>query len=442
MGAKLSTPQPLDGNSAVTNRISKHHESNKLPGHSFKSVGRSASSNDSTTMEPASQSRPFAGAMPPSKGKKPRNRSRYIHPKGITRPSTIKDISNQDSHRKESNATEKTETKIANASIVSPVFSDHTLVSTKKRVRSTAKQQHAESGFREIIACGGIVVEGTDDLFEADVSTISSSGSHRDVPGISATKDVRVLESSSNCQKDNACSTPRKSNTHVAPTKGNASTRPTRLSASAPEFIPSTIATKRNTSSKGNIKSSTVPPVNAAESTGQHMMSTTGNCNDNDNLTTPVCATNADTCYRIDPPGSVIFLQPRRGLTGLTHGEDKRSAMQSAPSARFPRLRSRSRPGTVNPSVPIVAKPRVFYCKGARVTMVDETLKIFVIDLVPKEVCELILQMTEDHLRRAEGNKGVAETWRTLYTYTKMDLPCSEIDHLQIVTDEIIADVS
>jgi hypothetical protein len=73
--------------------------------------------------------------------------------------------------------------------------------------------------------------------------------------------------------------------------------------------------------------------------------------------------------------------------------------------------------------------------------MVDDDCKIFVIDLVPRSVCELILQMTEDHLRRAEVDKGVAETWRTLYTYTKMDLPCSEIEHLQIVTDEIIKDV-
>jgi hypothetical protein len=435
MGAKLSTPQPVDGNSAVTNRISKHHESNALPGHRFKSVGRSVSSNDSATMEPASQSKPFAGALPRSKGKTPRNRPRYIHPEGIARPSPINVISIQDGHRKESNATEKTETKISKAFSGSPVFSDHTLFPTK--------QQHPESGFREIIACGGIVVEATDDLFEADVSAISSSGSHRKLPGISAKKDnVRVLESSSNCQKGSACSTPHNSNTRIA-TNGNTSTRPIRLSASATEFIPSTIATKRTTSSKRSVKSSTVPPVNAADSTRQQTMGTVGNCIYNDNLMTPVRATKADTCYGIDPPGSVVFVQPRRVacLTGLTHGEDKRVAIQSPPSARFPRLTSRSHPGMVNLPVPIVAKPRVFHCKGVRVTMLDDDCKIFVIDLVPRSVTELILQMTEDHLRRAEVNKGVKETWRTLYTYTKMDLPCSEIDHLQIVTDEIVADV-
>ena len=431
MGAKLSTPQPVDRNSTVTNRISNHHESNKLPGHCFKSVGRSASSDDSTTMEPASQSRPFAGAMPASKGKKPRNRSRYIHPEGITRPSPIKATSNRVGHRKESNDAGKTETKISDALIVSPIFSDRPLVPTK--------QQLAESGFRENIACGGIVVKGTDDLLKEDVSTISSSGSHRELPGISAMKDV---QGSSNCQKENVFSTPRKANTRIA-TKGNASTRPIRLSASAPEFIPSAIATKRTTSSKGNVKSSTVPPVNAADSTRQDMMGTIGNCNHHDNLMTPIRATNADTCDRIDPPGSVVFVQPRRVscLTGLTHGEGKRVAMQSAPSARFPRLRYRSHPGTANPPVPIAAKPRVFHCKGVRVTMLDDDCKIFVIDLVPRSVVELILQMTEDHLRRAEVNKGVKETWRTLYTYTKMDLPCSEVDNLQMVTDDIIADV-
>jgi hypothetical protein len=62
--------------------------------------------------------------------------------------------------------------------------------------------------------------------------------------------------------------------------------------------------------------------------------------------------------------------------------------------------------------------------------------KIFVVDLVPNEICDSIISSTAAHIRRTE--KGQGETWRTLYSYTKMDLPCCEIKSVQRHTDRIM----
>ncbi len=73
--------------------------------------------------------------------------------------------------------------------------------------------------------------------------------------------------------------------------------------------------------------------------------------------------------------------------------------------------------------------------------MVDEQLKIFIIDLLSPETCEMIRTMTDNHVRKihSEGNK--VATWRTLYTYTKQDLPCGEVPHLMTITERIMREV-
>lgn len=58
------------------------------------------------------------------------------------------------------------------------------------------------------------------------------------------------------------------------------------------------------------------------------------------------------------------------------------------------------------------------------------------VDLVTKETCDYIIRSTAAHIRRCE--KGQGETWRTLYSYTKMDLPCCEIKSVQYHTDRIM----
>jgi hypothetical protein len=75
-----------------------------------------------------------------------------------------------------------------------------------------------------------------------------------------------------------------------------------------------------------------------------------------------------------------------------------------------------------------------------RVTMLDDTFKVFVIDLVPPQICDLILQLTEDHVLNAATL--ARETWRKLYTYTSLDLPCCEVVTLRGFINQILNDIN
>jgi hypothetical protein len=70
---------------------------------------------------------------------------------------------------------------------------------------------------------------------------------------------------------------------------------------------------------------------------------------------------------------------------------------------------------------------RVKTVLGKKVTFVDEARKVFVIDLLSPEVCDQIRMMADDHTREIHQSGSNAENWRTLYTYTKMDLPAVEV---------------
>lgn len=83
--------------------------------------------------------------------------------------------------------------------------------------------------------------------------------------------------------------------------------------------------------------------------------------------------------------------------------------------------------------------PEVMTILGKRVTMIDPDRKVFVIDLLSPETCDEIRMMADNHTRTV---KEGAETWRTLYTYTKMDLPVVEVDGMvSKYTDKILHDV-
>lgn len=86
--------------------------------------------------------------------------------------------------------------------------------------------------------------------------------------------------------------------------------------------------------------------------------------------------------------------------------------------------------------------PTVRFISGKRVTIVDEKLKVFVIDLLNPETCELVRKMTDDHVRKVHDDGNRVPTWRTLYTYTKQDLPCCEVKNLsEQVTNSITESV-
>ena len=89
----------------------------------------------------------------------------------------------------------------------------------------------------------------------------------------------------------------------------------------------------------------------------------------------------------------------------------------------------------------LASPPHIFYFEGLKVTEVDSHFKVFVIDLIPPSVCDLILRLTDLHLKRVTERNDIKRAWRSLYTYTKMDLPCCEVDGLPDLTDRIMASI-
>jgi hypothetical protein len=86
--------------------------------------------------------------------------------------------------------------------------------------------------------------------------------------------------------------------------------------------------------------------------------------------------------------------------------------------------------------------PSVRLINGHKVTIIDEQLKVFVVDLLTSETCDLIRHMADKHVKDVHESGSNAATWRTLYTYTKRDLPCSEVKGLTSrVTDHIMANI-
>ncbi len=86
--------------------------------------------------------------------------------------------------------------------------------------------------------------------------------------------------------------------------------------------------------------------------------------------------------------------------------------------------------------------PQILTVLGKRVTMIDPVRKVFVIDLLSQQTCDEIRTLADDHTRMIHESGSDAETWRTLYTYTKMDLPVIEVENMRAkYTDKILHDV-
>lgn len=79
---------------------------------------------------------------------------------------------------------------------------------------------------------------------------------------------------------------------------------------------------------------------------------------------------------------------------------------------------------------------------GKRVTMIDQVRKVFIIDLLSPEECDEIRMMADNHTLDQSHSGSPTPVWRTLYTYTKMDLPVCEVtDMREKYTDRILLDV-
>lgn len=134
--------------------------------------------------------------------------------------------------------------------------------------------------------------------------------------------------------------------------------------------------------------------------------------------------------------------QRHQELQRVTHKKQRAAHQASSPSS----YGSLSRPGSMDRSKgrdrDASPPPSLRCINGLRVTMIDEELKVFVVDLLTPETCDLVRRMADEHVKEVQKNGNNIATWRTLYTYTKKDLPCSEVKGLTSrVTDHIMSNI-
>jgi hypothetical protein len=141
-------------------------------------------------------------------------------------------------------------------------------------------------------------------------------------------------------------------------------------------------------------------------------------------------------------------LSPQKNISIIPRGERRTKRKQRAVTARPAQQASSPPSGTTRPQAIASLKccsrtssppPTVRTIQGKRVTIVSEELKVMVVDLLTPEECDLARCMADDHVRQVNESGNRVPTWRTLYTYTKQDLPCGEVKNLNTrVTDGIM----
>ena len=139
----------------------------------------------------------------------------------------------------------------------------------------------------------------------------------------------------------------------------------------------------------------------------------------------------------------------RRGRASnrITNKKQRAAHQAAAVCKNSPKIASPSRSRELLRSIKTQGRdssppPTVRRINGKRVTMIDEKQKVFVIDLLSPETCDLVRRMADDHVRQIQESGNHTATWRTLYTYTKQDLPCTEVKDLTSkVTDIIMTEV-
>ena len=136
-----------------------------------------------------------------------------------------------------------------------------------------------------------------------------------------------------------------------------------------------------------------------------------------------------------------------RGSNRITNKKQRAAHQAAAVSKNSPKSSSPPRSRGLLSSIKTQGRgssppPTVRRINGKKVTMIDEKQKVFIIDLLSPETCDLVRRMADDHVRQIQKSGNHTATWRTLYTYTKQDLPCTEVKDLTTkVTDIIMREV-
>lgn len=126
-----------------------------------------------------------------------------------------------------------------------------------------------------------------------------------------------------------------------------------------------------------------------------------------------------------------------RRATPLADRTNSKSLVVKPPARSVVSVAKKDSPQDV--PIPISFNPQqILYSNttGLKLTVIDWDLKVFAIDMVSPRTCDFIRQLTSNHVRNVEAAGQLS--WRTLYTYTKMDIPCIEVPGVGPIMDRVM----
>jgi hypothetical protein len=71
------------------------------------------------------------------------------------------------------------------------------------------------------------------------------------------------------------------------------------------------------------------------------------------------------------------------------------------------------------------------------IAIIDEAHKTFIATVLTPGECRELIALSEKHGREYADSNGTKCPWRKLYTYTKADLPCSEVPEIRRITQKL-----
>jgi hypothetical protein len=133
------------------------------------------------------------------------------------------------------------------------------------------------------------------------------------------------------------------------------------------------------------------------------------------------------------------FCRPSPPKTGDALETSGRDVQRHVTRIQNPRTPLSPAPRSTFPAVHQLARLSRHARTAPKVTVVSEEFKVFVIDLLPEEDCDWVLQSTEQHVADAAIMRR--ETWRKIYTHTCLDLPCCEVLTLRPLTNHVLMQI-
>jgi hypothetical protein len=328
-------------------------------------------------------------------------------------------------NKRSSEASAEREKKISSTSFQL----DSTLSKSAKDTNGNLQQSNKEIRYTlSSSSAPPSTVPQTEEFFEADVSTTSSMGSDlNDISEGAAHLKIESLDEDVQLFCDNEKPMHDSTATPHLSVGGTRSTKTNKLNPHAPEFYPDEASKKKPTATC------------ALPSSVDNTLNTQGG--DKQSHTRGTTRVKKSTHEATNSRKAANRTGLARAIRMCSFRKYVDTDLSVRPNIAADKKRQGRKSGQATPVRPRAIRANTiaenYSCP--RVTMLDDAFKVFVIDLVPPQICDLILQLTEDHVSNAATL--ARETWRKLYTYTSLDLPCCEVVTLSGFINQILKDI-